>query len=81
MENSQKQTYAVQQKFRYSITSSVTLRTDGGTVRLSILVVWRLITNLKLLDCKTGNEPGLISPIEGSTQTLATAAQVRNRRI
>ena len=81
MENSQKQTYAVQQKFRYSITSSVTLRTDGGTVRPSILVVWWLITNLKLLDCKTGNEPGLIRAIEGSTQTLATAAQVRNRRI
>jgi hypothetical protein len=70
----------VQQKFRYSITSSVTLRTDGGTVRPSILVVWWLITNLKLLDYKTGNEPEL-SAIEGSTQALATAAQVRNRRI
>jgi hypothetical protein len=59
----------------------VTLRTDGDTVRPSILVVWWLITNLKLLDYKTGNEPGLISAIEGSTQALATAAQVRNRRI
>ena len=68
-----KRTHAVQQKFRYSITSSVTLRTDGGTVRPSILVVWWLITNLKLLDYKTGNEPEL-SAIEGSTQALATAA-------
>jgi len=50
----QKQTYAVQQKHPYSITSSAIASTPGGIVRLSAVAVLRLSTQSNLVGCSTG---------------------------
>jgi hypothetical protein len=60
----QDRTHAPQQKASfgwrtYSITSSAMARSDGGTVRSSIVAVWALMTNSNLLDCTTGKSAGL----------------------
>ena len=47
------------QRLSYSITSSVTESSDGGTVRPSILAVTALMTSSNLLDCTTGRSAGL----------------------
>jgi hypothetical protein len=45
--------------YLYSITSSATESSDGGTVRPSILAVIALMTSSNLLDCTTGRSAGL----------------------
>ena len=42
----------------YSITSSATESSDGGTVSPSILAVSALMTSSNLVDCTTGNSAG-----------------------
>lgn len=49
----------VQQTMAYSITSSATESSAGGTVRPSILAVTVLITNSNFVDCTTGRSTGL----------------------
>ena len=46
----------------HSITSSARGSSDCGTVRPSILAVFRLITNSNLVGCKTGKSEGF-SPL------------------
>jgi hypothetical protein len=55
----QLQSYAVQQKRAYSITSSARSRKDSGMVRPSALAVLRLKTSSKLVGCVTGRSAGL----------------------
>ena len=54
----QKQTHAVQQKGRYSITSSARASSVGGIVNPSALAVLRLMTNSNLVGCWTGRSAG-----------------------
>ena len=48
----------LQQMASYSITSSASASSAGGTLRRSILAVCRLMTNSNLLDCITGKSAG-----------------------
>ena len=52
----------VQQKLRYSMTSSAIAISDGGTSRPSALAVLRLSTSSNLVDCTTGRSAGF-SPL------------------
>lgn len=46
----------------YSITSSASASSDGGTVRASALAVFRLMTNSNLVGCRTGRST-VFSPL------------------
>src|SRR5215472_146359 len=43
----------------YSITASARASSDGGTVRPNMRAVVLLMTSSNLVDCSTGNSPGL----------------------
>src|SRR5262249_30058913 len=43
----------------YSITASARASSDGGTVRPNMRAVVLLMTGSNLVDCSTGNSPGL----------------------
>jgi hypothetical protein len=58
----QEPTYAVQQHYRYSITSSASNCRELGTSMPSALAVCRLMTNSNLVDCTTGRSAGF-SPL------------------
>jgi hypothetical protein len=45
--------------YTYSITSSAVARSEGGTVRPSILAVWWLMTSSNFVACNTGRSAGL----------------------
>jgi hypothetical protein len=55
-------TYAVQQEYRYSITSSAMASSVGGITMPSSLAVCWLMTNSNLDACMTGNSAGF-SPL------------------
>src|SRR5262249_33524316 len=58
----QKRTHALQQFYRYSITSSARVSSDGAILRSSAFAVLRLTTNWYLVGASTGRSDGF-SPL------------------
>jgi len=61
----------------YSITSSATASSAGGTVRPSALAVFRLMTSSYLVGCCTGRSPGF-SPLKMRSTYEAVCRYISN---